>query len=519
MRKMGKYKRLKLLLYLSLVVILSIELSACGQPANQNPAGLSTGTYELDPVFGAIYGHLGGLANAGPPISPPIKNGTVIRQYLETALLVYDSSAPISNKFQIASLGLELGIAEPPVNPPQNPNITYQDGHTIPQEFLEVYEELRPSIVGKPLTEPRFHLVRKRYEQYFENLGFYRDEKSDEVHLLPYGSWSCQQECGHSEILDSTIPEVHGQIDPAFEKFTQSYGTDFTGLALADLYMDSEGRQVQIFENMVLATDLQQGATTVQPLPISGAVNIKAEPLRPPSMAQGMYFFPVQDQLGYDIPIEIWEYIQENGGISLVGAPVTHFSQLTDVFFHQCFVNLCLTYDPSMVAGARVKPEPLGYAFKVLYYHPDETNQAAGSGLPAVAPEPVVEATLQPAPSPTIPEASPVMASGEQTNEINLRVYQRFPAVEQGQRQELQIRLEENGVPAAKKNIELHITMPDGSESVFQMVPTNLDGQTDIQLPIIEAKNGTIITYKACYTATPEIKFCDSDVFVIWNNP
>jgi hypothetical protein len=104
-------------------------------------------------------------------------------------------------------------------------------------------------------------------------------------------------------------------------------------------------------------------------------------------------------------------------------------------------------------------------------------------------------------------------------HEVNLRVWQRYSAVEPDQRQEIQIWLKENGIPAANKIVDLSLTMPDGSQQSFQMIPTNLEGQSSLLLPIIETKNGTIISYKACYSATPEMKFCEDDIFVIWNNP
>ena len=516
---MGRIRLVKPARFLCFLIVLSLGVSACGISLEENSSSPIAGSYELDPVFGAIYGHLGGLTEAGAAISSPMRSGTVTRQYLETALLIYDSAAPISSKFEIAPLGVDLGISEPPVEQPQDPNIIFIDGHTISPEFFEVYEDLRPSIVGKPITEPRFHLVRKRYEQYFENLGFYRNEGSSEVNLLPYGLWTCRQECQTLNETENSNPDVSSHIDPVFEEFTNIYGTDFTGLALTNLYMDSEGRRLQILENMILSIDLQQGSTSIQLVPVSKAVNIIIEPLQPPSQSQGMYFFPVQDQLGYEIPFEIWDYIQNNGGISLIGQPITQFSQLTKGIFHQCFVNLCLTYDPSLPQGARVHPEPLGFAFKILYYHPEGPSPAGGTLLPVITPKIEITATTQPQLTLPTDSAVPTNENMPTGNEVNLRVWQRYSAVEPDQRQEIQIWLEENGIPTANKIVDLGITMPDGSQQSFRMIPTNLEGQSSLMLPVIEAKNGTIITYKACYSATPEMKFCDADTFVIWNNP
>ncbi len=504
---------------LGILLVLSIVSSACGSSLDDVTANPPSDVYELDPVFGAIYNHLGGVEEAGVAISAPLKNGSTTQQYLETALLIYDSAAPISSKFQIAPLGLELGIREPPVPVPQVSSIHYVEGHTIAPEFYEFYDTLKPYIVGKPLTEPRYHLVRKRYEQFFENIGFYREEGSTEVHLLPYGLWACRQPCQVSGVQNSFSSGISNNIDPGFKEYVDISGTDFTGLALTDLYLDVENRGIQIFENLVMSKDMRQDDSEIRLLPLSEAVNIKAENLHPPSFAQGMYFFPVQDQLGYEIPTEIWEYIQDNGGINLIGKPITHFSQLTKSIYHQCFEYICLTYDSSLVLGARVHPEPLGFAYKALYYDSEIQRIKDVESFPLIPSEVVDEPSIQQTSSGITDPISQDSNSAEVGQEINLRVWQRYGAVEPDQRQEIQIWLEENGESAANKIVDLTISMPDGTQQFYRMVPTNLEGQSSLMLPVIEAKNGTIISYKACYSATPVIKFCDADIFVIWNNP
>jgi hypothetical protein len=51
------------------------------------------------------------------------------------------------------------------------------------------------------------------------------------------------------------------------------------------------------------------------------------------------------------------------------------------------------------------------------------------------------------------------------------------------------------------------------------MPPTDTDGQSSLLLPEIEALNGTIVPFKACYMAEQDLKVCVADIFVIWNIP
>jgi hypothetical protein len=170
--------------------------------------------------------------------------------------------------------------------------------------------------------------------------------------------------------------------------------------------------------------------------------------------------------------------------------------------YHQCFQNLCLAHDPALKEGAQVRPEPLGYAYKVLYFTPPSEQLAASTAT-------------------AVPTYTAVPTGGrgpqEGVREISLRVWPRFLVMEQKQGQEIDIWVYENEQPAAGVVVELTVILPDASEQVFQMPPTNAAGQTSLLLPEIQALNGTIVPFKACYTAEAGLKFCVADIYVIWN--
>ena len=490
----------KVSLLVDLVLIVSL-ISACSSSSHLKDQ--STSAYQVDPIFREYYNYLGGMERLGPAISLPRTVGSATTQFLETGKLVFDLTAPVSSRFRLEPLGLEMDVKEPPVSQPKDPEIHYVDGHTIPPEFFQLYEQIGPDTVGKPLTEPRFNMIRRRYEQYFENLGFYRIEGTSDVHLLAYGVWVCDQKCTPNATSKEAIIDIRSYIDPAFQEFVMKYGADFTGFALTSAYQRSDGKWEQILENVVLEVDSLNDPKEIVIQPLSQKLNVIVEEPQPRQIGSGMYFYPLEDGLGYEIPRYFWDYIDSHGGFSVFGPPITHYSPLMKEIYHQCFANLCLSYNPAAVEGARVRPEPLGYAYKVLFYQ--SSNQQ---------PQASTVTTL-----PTFTAVPEVEQSQDVTREISLRVWQRYLVMDQKRGQEIEVWLEENNQPVPDTQVELKVKMPDQTEQVFLMPPTNPSGQSSLLLPEIDALNGTIVPFKACYFATQDLKVCVADIFVIWNNP
>ena len=85
-------------------------------------AGLPQGYDGVDPMFREDYEMLGGADILGPAISPPFEMNNVHYQYTAAALLERDPNAGQNNRvFHLAALGLDMGIAEPPI--PEPPEI------------------------------------------------------------------------------------------------------------------------------------------------------------------------------------------------------------------------------------------------------------------------------------------------------------------------------------------------------------------------------------------------------------
>jgi hypothetical protein len=201
--------------------------TACTATRPAQPTPTLIDRLAIDPVFRELYRHLGGEDVLGPPISPVFNAGTARTQYVQKAKMVFDPSSPIRQRFTLAPLGVEMGVIEPPVKPPEQAGFAYDGGHVIAPEFLPLYEKLGAYIVGKPLTELRYNPIRRRHEQFFESVGFYRLEGSDQVRLLDYGIWACNENCRQyvtaSDSPDATM-DLIARIDPAFVQFVNQWG-------------------------------------------------------------------------------------------------------------------------------------------------------------------------------------------------------------------------------------------------------------------------------------------------------
>jgi hypothetical protein len=516
---------------LFLAVLLFVFLAA-GCEGGEDVAFYATPSlsYSIDPVFREFYNYRGGESRLGKAISPPFQEGRKTVQFVEAGKMIFNPDAPVKDLFRMAPLGVEMWASEPPVEPPAHPGLHYIAGHIIFPDFYPLYEQLGAQMVGKPLTEVKFNPIRQRYEQYFENLGFYRLIGSSEVRLLSYGVWACKERCSLTEptwrdsIIDTHSVDV---IDPTFKPFVTEKGIDFTGSALETARRADDGKWEQILENIVLVAEAANQSESVALRPVSEMLNILPDAPRPYSGDPNNYFYPAQDSnLGYEIPNFFWEYIEKHGNIAVFGAPITHYTPFDQMRYHQCFQNLCLFYDPGAPEGARIRPEPLGYAYKVLYGKPalQPTPVPTLTLAPTRTPEPPLTVTLEPAPaspSPLGPEQPPqppgIVVPG--MREIAMQVWERYTVVKTLQSQEIGVWILENNHPMVGQTAELTLKLPDGSEQVYTLAPTDLNGQTSITLPAIEAPNGALIYYKACVPVAADLRTCIADYFVIWNTP
>ncbi len=480
-----------------LCVLALLVTSACQQMPEKPPQAPDI---QVDSIFREFYEHFGGEATCGKPLRAARREGDLLVQLLEKCELIYDEHAKDAQFFRFGTLGLRLGLEEPPVSPPADPDLAYIDGHIIFPAFLPMVRFFGQRLVGRPITEVRYNLIERRYEQIFETMGFYVLEGTDQVGLLALGLWACGQECLLPErtSLEGVI-EVSNRVEPAFYPFIERIGADFTGFALAPAFVNDQGLWVQIFETVVLAADSPEKPESVRLLPLAQILQVPGNPPKPYSGDSSMFFYPTQGDLGYEIPLYFLEYINRHGGFAYVGQPISSYSLLKENLYHQCFTNLCLTYDLTLYSTSRIRPEPLGRIYKILYY---EEPQSPPNVEATATPFGFEEVTAQP-----------------QMDEIVLQVWEQYPMLPLDQLQMIWVKVMRGDYPARDMQPELVILMPNKSKLAYTMQPTGEDGKTSALLPPIEAPNGEVIDYKVCLPLTPDTRFCVQDSFIIWNNP
>ncbi len=476
------------------LLVVTFLVTACGANGGLDPQTQSTvvGTASVDPLFREFYDHLGGASVIGPAISPSFDYDNRRYQYFQAACMEYDPSAPSSERFHLCPLGLDMNIIEPAVPDSDASHDLYVSEHFIYQGFVEMYRKLGGArFVGRPLTEVHYNPDKKRYEQYFENLGFFwlEGDPPQAVHLLAYGSWKCAEQCpsqppSANEIILPTV--TPGRLSDEFTQIVSRLGSVLTGFALTPPYQAEDGLYEQVFESLVIAVDAQDPARiAMRPLPEKIGI-LAGEPI-PPNNVEGMYFWPTDGELGHNVPQAFFDFILQHGGQEVSGNPTSELFLASDQVFRQCFANYCLDYHmgSNIPDALRIRPAPLGYTYKDLFYHEQGDNSFVQS---------------------------------QDLHQISLQVWEKHPFVTTKEAQRIGVSLFEGNQPLKDVEPVLTLTMPDGSQQSFYFPPTGSDGQTSKRLGPISAPNGTLIPYEVCISSITGERFCVKDSFVIWNN-
>lgn len=464
----------------AILLLVAAFLAACGseEPSRSKQGGL----YSVDPLFREFYSFLGGEEVLGGAISTLKEIDSTRIQYTNAGLMVFDTQAQANQLFHLAPLGYELGVSEPAVPEPPPGTGVYIEGHIIHPDFVPLYARLGGTrFIGKPLTEVHYNPEKRRYEQYFENLGFYRleGEAPGTAHLLSYGAWACHQDC-RSDPPSLSIVESQPQVEFPFSAAVETLGSDFTGFPISPAYLSADGKVEQIFENVVLIVDFREPAV-VFIRGILRTLGVLPDPPSPPAAIPGTAFYALQPDRGYNIPLPILEYINNHGGLAVSGPPISEAESQSGQVMRQCFENLCVDYEP----GVSVRPVQMGYNYKRMFFN------ATSPGSPAPG----------------------------QNVDLQLQVWEKYPMIASSQQQEIGVAVLQNRMPVAKIEPVLLLTLPDGTQQRFTFPFTGDDGKALLRLPPLEATNGTLIPYEVCATRQVNRNFCVRDSYLIWNNP
>ncbi len=493
---------------LSLFVLscMAFLTAACGEMTTGN-AAIQNGSSDVAPLFREFYAELGGAEAMGPAISPLFTFDSVSYQYTLAGLMGHDPEAPTNQRFFLAALGLDMGIIEPGVPPPELPDVRYIGGHIIYDVFVPWYEQLGGArIVGQPITEVHYNPEEGRFEQYFENLGFtyYVGEPKGMIRLMPYGWWKCADSCTYTQDaqLVFNVPYPAGK---PFIGAISRLGPDFTGAALTEVYTNPEGVTEQVFGNMVLLQDSEQ-AGEVSLRPIAENMGIFGDSLEFSSKDPGMVFFPINSNQGYNVPLSFLDYLAMHGGVDAAGPPVTGFTPLGGEIYRQCFTNLCLEEHRDEQVAFRVRPVPLGYAY---------LERGRGAAIPIA---------IETAPSPDqldLQETSlqtDLETPTDQDQNIRVDVWERHPTVAQNQSQEITVSVFRDNIPVSLVEPLLVIRLPDDKGKTYYMLPTGEDGTSYLKLDPVDVENGTLVPYEVCIYDLDGGERCVEDSFMVWGD-
>jgi hypothetical protein len=436
-----------------LLIILVISVSACNS-GNTSSATFGLNQEIVDPRFREFYEWMGGEQVLGPPISPKFSHEGTEYQYTSTILMVFSAQAASNQRLQFAPLGVDFGVAEPPMNP-DAPN-----GHNIYSGFLAKYNQMGGArYVGLPITEVRYNPEKKRVEQYFENAGFYHLESdtSGEVFLIHYGSWKCAEACGFNSPEISKVGTL-STGDTPFATAVSRLDPGFTGYPLTEPYVAFDGMLEQIFENVVVVADPNNpGGIRLRPM-------------------LGMLGVSVVNN-GFSVPQYFQDYLSRNTGMDLSGPSISEYAELSSDVHRQCYTNLCLDYHTKAPADLKVRPAPLGYSYKNMFYQ---------------------------------------RASGESPqNEISMRVWEAHPLLAQGQSQVIGTKISASNTPLKNFEPVLTLFVPGVGEIPYKFPPTNEDGITNVKINPLDIPNGTRVEYQVCVMNMDE-RFCSVDDFLLW---
>jgi hypothetical protein len=221
--------------------------------------------------------------------------------------------------------------------------------------------------------------------------------------------------------------------------------------------------------------------------PLPEKIGIEPGPMAENNGVEGMVFWPIESEQGYNIPQPFMDYITMHGGIEVAGDPIGELQLIGDQIFRQCYANLCLDYhlQSNIPLDMRIRPAPLGQEYLERYYQPQED----------------------------------VFTETQSLRTISMQVWERYQFVSSDQSQEIGSSIFEGKTPLSSIEPILTLTMPDGTQKAYYFPPTGDDGQTMLRLDPIEAPNGTLIPYQVCISSLTYEMFCVKDSFVIWYNP
>lgn len=440
----------------------------------------------VDPVLREFYDTLGGQAVLGQALTPLFDQDTRRCQYTEAALLCFSPYEPdLSHRFSLAPLGKQLGVQESaPVASAQMGSRDLGGGFVLYPDFAALYDRLYGALyAGRPLTQVRVDEANQRYEQFFENIGFYRrfDEPPGAAHLITYGSYLCGPDCSRN--LNEYWEIVQGGlVAQPFELSVNRLGWLDLGKPLTQPRLAKDGSIEQVYDNAVLyAPQNALSQVRFRPL-VTWLGTVKPEPLAARNPHAQLVFYEVEKGLGHNVPLFFDKFIANHGGRDLAGKPLSEmFVVKADQIFRQCFESYCLDYDATAPEQVRVRMVPLGAEY-----------------IRNTDPAQVLRQAFSP-------------------DTVRLQASAAFPQMSKGQVQAIKINVfrRVDGQPLYLVEARLEINIAGLPSQHYSIKPTDHSGSSSFTLPPLgELPAMSVVEYQVCLNLPGDQPICATDSFI-----
>jgi len=473
-------------------IFLTGLLSACTGSLAPARTPTTEGAHTVDPKVRELYDLLGGAEVLGPAISAlqGIPTSSKECQYFEAALLCFDANAPAAERNTLYPLGKLMNQIDPAGVVAPGSSQFVVDGYEVFAEFVPLYRKLYEArYVGKPLTNPRYNHIYKRYEQYFENVGFYRryEDPPGMVHLLAYGATSCDVNCRYRpQDISGAVDRSQNNEQLFFLAINRWGGERDVGQPLSGVFTATDGNQEQIYQTIALYAPAGQiDQARLRPLGI--LLKMPTTPPEAPKNDTRVVFYPVKDGLGYHVPVEFDQFIATHGGREISGAPISGLLlNREERAWRQCFENYCLDY-PQDSPNASVRMAPLG----LLYAMSDAVD-------------------------------SKVLTSfiySKKTVSCSLTTERAQVRNDEQQIVQVMVTNQKDGQPLSGFGGTVTVNLPAGTRT-YLLPPTDAQGKSQVTVDAATgAQNSQLIAYEACLNTPSQEKLCYQNAYMIWNVP
>ena len=497
----------------SILLLVAVGLAGCASSSTEQTTPLADiFSASLNPNVARI---------CGPAISSTFDYDGVTYQYTFNCAFSYDARR--SQPVHIEPVGNPFAVDIAATEQQPKPGQTMIDGYIVWSEVeaflkdnqLQDYDLLQ--LLGRPKTPMVYNRDKHRYEQYFVNMGFYRYENDPVgmIHLIPYGVIYCGSDC----IFDNTQVEDQSDLNGAPSSEPLQTATDnaankvsetsvfasmekryksILGAALGQEETSKDGILFKPYTNLWLCS-YPSDPKKVRPCPLAEwAATPRSAPVLD-SGTPGMWFWEVENGLGFNIPEIVMDSVSINGTRELSGNPLFEPKPLagSDNAW-VCFQNYCMVYNRITLDPTTVSFYPLGQYYYEIYMN---EPQAA----------PTVEAPLV-----TTPEAQDDYPIGEP---IRSEVWDRFPFLQPTQQQVIGIVLHQGEQVLEGVSLRLIVTLPGDVKQTWEMRPTDANGRSIYAMPLVQAPNGSRIIYEVCTYGLKPMDLCDQDSFTVQQSP